>query len=66
MKRNATAVWQGSGKEGKGNLTTQSTTLKPHFKTLESARLESYPSCYLTHRSSTAMTHCSFRAAMPQ
>ena len=27
MKRNATAVWQGSGKEGKGNLTTQSTTL---------------------------------------
>lgn len=27
MKRNATAIWQGSGKEGKGNLTTQSTTL---------------------------------------
>jgi len=27
MKRNATAVWQGSGKEGKGNLSTQSTTL---------------------------------------
>jgi osmotically inducible protein OsmC len=27
MKRNATAVWQGSGKEGKGTLTTQSTTL---------------------------------------
>lgn len=27
MKRNATAVWQGSGKEGKGNLTTQSSTL---------------------------------------
>lgn len=27
MKRNATAVWEGSGKEGKGNLTTQSTTL---------------------------------------
>ena len=27
MKRNATAVWQGSGKTGKGNLTTQSTTL---------------------------------------
>ena len=24
MKRHATAVWQGSGKEGKGNLTTQS------------------------------------------
>jgi len=27
MKRNATAVWNGSGKEGSGNLTTQSTTL---------------------------------------
>lgn len=27
MKRHATAVWQGSGKEGKGTLTTQSTTL---------------------------------------
>lgn len=27
MKRHATAVWQGTGKEGKGNLTTQSTTL---------------------------------------
>lgn len=27
MKRNATAVWQGSGKEGQGNLTTQSKTL---------------------------------------
>lgn len=27
MKRNATAVWKGSVKEGKGNLTTQSTTL---------------------------------------
>ena len=27
MKRNATAVWQGNGKEGKGHLTTQSTTL---------------------------------------
>ncbi|MEO5602095.1 MAG: OsmC family protein [Cyclobacteriaceae bacterium] len=27
MKRKATAVWTGSGKEGKGNLTTQSTTL---------------------------------------
>lgn len=27
MKRNATAVWNGSGKEGKGNLSTQSTTL---------------------------------------
>lgn len=28
MKRNATAVWNGTIKEGKGNLTTQSTTLK--------------------------------------
>ncbi len=27
MKRNATAVWNGSGKEGKGHLTTGSTTL---------------------------------------
>lgn len=27
MKRNATAIWQGSGKDGKGHLTTQSTTL---------------------------------------
>ena len=27
MKRNATAVWNGSGKEGNGNLTTQSTVL---------------------------------------
>ena len=27
MKRNATAVWQGSGKEGTGHLTTQSNTL---------------------------------------
>lgn len=27
MKRNATAVWNGSGKEGNGNLSTQSTTL---------------------------------------
>ena len=27
MGRKATAVWQGSGKEGKGNLTTQSTVL---------------------------------------
>jgi len=27
MKRTATAVWNGSGKEGKGYLTTQSTTL---------------------------------------
>lgn len=28
MKRNATAVWQGSGKEGKGTLSTQSSVLK--------------------------------------
>lgn len=27
MKRNATAVWHGTGKEGNGHLTTQSTTL---------------------------------------
>jgi osmotically inducible protein OsmC len=27
MKRTATAVWNGSGKDGKGQLTTQSTTL---------------------------------------
>jgi osmotically inducible protein OsmC len=27
MKRTATAVWNGSGKEGSGNITTQSTTL---------------------------------------
>ena len=27
MKRNATAVWKGTGKEGTGHLTTQSTTL---------------------------------------
>jgi lipoyl-dependent peroxiredoxin len=27
MKRNATAVWNGTGKEGNGNLTTQSQTL---------------------------------------
>jgi osmotically inducible protein OsmC len=28
MKRNATAVWNGSGKDGKGNLSTQSTVLQ--------------------------------------
>lgn len=27
MSRQATAIWQGSGKEGKGDLTTQSTVL---------------------------------------
>jgi lipoyl-dependent peroxiredoxin len=27
MKRNATAIWNGSGKEGKGQLSTQSTVL---------------------------------------
>jgi lipoyl-dependent peroxiredoxin len=28
IKRNASAMWQGSGKDGRGNLTTQSATLK--------------------------------------
>jgi osmotically inducible protein OsmC len=28
MKRKATAVWQGSGKEGKGHVSTQSTVLE--------------------------------------
>jgi osmotically inducible protein OsmC len=28
MKRNATAVWNGTGKDGKGHLTTQSTVLQ--------------------------------------
>src|SRR6476660_3949381 len=28
IKRHASAVWQGSGKDGKGSLTTQSATLK--------------------------------------
>lgn len=28
IKRNATAVWNGSGKEGKGTVSTQSTVLK--------------------------------------
>lgn len=28
MKRTATAIWNGSGKDGNGTLTTQSTTLK--------------------------------------
>ncbi|MEO6582999.1 MAG: OsmC family peroxiredoxin [Ferruginibacter sp.] len=28
MKRNATAIWNGSGKEGNGSLTTQSNTLQ--------------------------------------
>ena len=27
MKRTATAIWKGTGKDGKGTLTTQSTTL---------------------------------------
>lgn len=27
MKRSATAIWQGSGKDGKGNLSTQSSVL---------------------------------------
>lgn len=28
MKRKATAIWQGTGKEGKGNVTSQSGTVK--------------------------------------
>ena len=28
MKRNSTAIWNGTGKDGKGTLTTQSETLK--------------------------------------
>ena len=28
IKRHASAEWQGSGKDGKGSLTTQSATLK--------------------------------------
>ena len=40
MKRNATAVWNGTGKEGSGHLTTQSTTLdKTQFSFL--SRFES-------------------------
>lgn len=40
MKRNATAVWNGTGKEGTGNLTTQSSTLdKTQFSYL--SRFES-------------------------
>lgn len=42
MKRNATAVWQGSGKEGKGNLTTQSTILDKTQYSF-SSRFESGP-----------------------
>ncbi len=40
MKRNATAVWNGTGKEGSGHLSTQSTTLdKTQFSYL--SRFES-------------------------
>ena len=40
MKRNATAVWNGTGKEGSGHLSTQSTTLdKTQFSFL--SRFES-------------------------
>ena len=40
MKRNATAVWNGTGKEGSGHITTQSTTLdKTQFSYL--SRFES-------------------------
>jgi lipoyl-dependent peroxiredoxin len=39
MKRNATAVWHGTGKEGNGHLTTQSTTLN-HTQYSFSSRFE--------------------------
>ncbi len=42
MKRNATAVWNGSGKEGNGHLTTQSTVLK-QTKYSYSSRFEDGP-----------------------
>ena len=32
MKRNATAVWQGTGREGKGHLTTRSGILNKTFR----------------------------------
>lgn len=42
MKRNATAVWKGTGKEGKGHLSTQSTVLdKTQYSYL--SRFESGP-----------------------
>lgn len=39
MKRNATAVWSGTVKDGKGNITTQSTTLD-HTQYSFSSRFE--------------------------
>lgn len=42
MSRNATAVWQGGGKEGKGNLTTQSTVLD-HIQYSYKSRFEEGP-----------------------
>ncbi len=42
MKRHATAVWSGSGKDGKGNLTTQSPVLN-HAKYAFNSRFEDEP-----------------------
>ena len=42
MKRNATAVWNGAGKEGKGYLTTQSTVLH-HAQYSFNSRFEEGP-----------------------
>jgi len=42
MKRYATAVWNGSGKDGKGHLTTQSTVLD-HVKYSFNSRFEDGP-----------------------
>ena len=42
MKRNATAIWQGSGKEGKGDLSTQSTILN-HTQYSFKSRFEEGP-----------------------
>ena len=42
MSRQATAIWQGSGKEGKGNLTTQSTVLD-HVQYSYKSRFEEGP-----------------------
>ena len=42
MKRNATAVWNGAGKDGNGNLTTQSTVLN-HTKYSFNSRFEEGP-----------------------
>jgi osmotically inducible protein OsmC len=42
MSRQATAIWQGSGKEGKGNLTTQSTVID-HVQYSYKSRFEEGP-----------------------